>query len=313
MTTFRTALSLVCVVMVSGCGGSTPVKHTSKTNGGAAHTAAPQINTGILVKPTSRPPDVSEQFDYVGGAGPGNCQIDPAVVTKPAIKFFAQPFSGSPAESPDAQRLPGQATFGQAVDICFDGFGQGPVTVEVRAPDASTIAGVLPRLPPTEKSGDGWAAYDWVPELDPSWPLGRYVVSARAGSLQARTAFVLTPPATAGIRVVGPSTDPGHNEVAADSQAKVYLTGFRGTPSLRLVVYKVKQTGYTQTGFFFGSEQIAVPTSGNTFVRLATGHPPPGTTFILVVRAGGDVLSSAFAVTKPFAGSNTLVGPLPRR
>jgi hypothetical protein len=47
-------------------------------------------------------------------------------------------------------------------------------------------------------------------------------------------------PKEAGLRVVGPSTDPGHDEVAADSYANVFLTGFTGRKNVRMVIYKTE-------------------------------------------------------------------------
>jgi hypothetical protein len=291
------------VVALSGCGSSGDDGADSSgvelPNKPPRRVAAPPVDTTALQRGTPRPPGVSAQFDYVGGAGPGNCFG--ANGGPPGVRFFAQPFQSS-RETPRGRPVP-RATFGQAVDLCFDNFGTGPVRVVLRRPDGREVQGVLSGA---AKGG----SYDWVPDIEPDWLLGSYSVSARSSTGSASVRFTLAAPSRPGLRILGPSTDPGHNEIAPGSPAKLFLTGLRPMRSVRLDIYKsAEPLGANAT--YFGSKTVSVPTSGNAVVQLATQKRDESSTFIVTAKLPSETLAGAFTLMRPLGAVGTVVGPLP--
>jgi hypothetical protein len=204
----------------------------------------------------------------------------------------------------------GHLSFGQNVDVCFDGFREGPVEVTVTGPAGYTAHGVLHRLP-AKYCSQGCLSYDWVPAIDASWPLGRYTISAVSGNLKSSATFEVVAPTEAGLRVLGPSTDPGHNQAPAHSYAKVFLAGFQHTRTVRLVVYRLMDMAGRAA--FFSSAEVQIPTSGNTVIHLPTGRPDPNTTYIVTVQAADALLEAAFNVGPAFSVPGLVVGELPRQ
>lgn len=260
----------------------------------------------LLDHPTSRPPDAKQQFSYVGGAGPGPCFGAP---TGPKLSMFVEPFPAS-AQRPGGYRVtPGQATYGQLTDLCFAGLGRGPVQVVVTGPDRFRLHGALPVLPRKDRFNSYWEPYDWVPGFDSAWPLGTYTVTATSSVGRASTHFKLVGPTEPGLRVLGPSTDPGHNSVAPNSLATIYLTGLRGLSLVRLTVYELPNLA--GKGQFRSSTVVPVPPSGNFLVTMPTGHPNPSITFVVTAAVGGRTLYGAFNVMPPYRDPATIVGSLP--
>jgi hypothetical protein len=204
----------------------------------------------------------------------------------------------------------GRLTYGQAVDVCFNDLGPGPVAVSLDGPGYHE-AGVLPRLPPSDRYGSEWTAYDWVPVVTPSWPLGRYTVSAQAAGNRVSTSFQLVAPWEAGLRIVGPSTDPGHNEVAPNSRAEVFLVGFHHERTVRVTVYRLQ--GMAGEAQFFSSADIPMPSSGNAMFSLPTGKPGPQSTFVVTAKSGSNTLYAPVSIFPPYSAPNLIVGSLPSR
>src|SRR5207248_2739337 len=230
-------------------------------------TSKPQVPPDLLLHPSARPVGVSAQLRYSAGAGEGQCND---ISGLPRVRVFVQPFAVLPVESSTAPIDDKHATFGQGVDVCFNDFGQGPVRVVVKGPNGRTRTGVLHRLLPSDHNSGGWLAYDWLPDLDSSWRIGRYSIYAQAGPRRANASFVLIPAATSGLRVVGPSTDPGNNQVPPNSFAKIFLTGMHARTA-QLVIYRAKSWGTPAA--YFSSANVAIPPSGNGVVKLRTGTP----------------------------------------
>ncbi|MDQ6807686.1 MAG: hypothetical protein M3065_22670 [Actinomycetota bacterium] len=291
------------VLAITGCGSSRSA--SSASSPGGAPTATGSAAT-LLKKATPRPPGVSEQFNYAGAAGPGPC-FNPTGPTQ--VRFRPEPFYSNPGRPRDLKIVPGVASFGEPADICFNGFGQGPVHVDVLGPNGYRIAGVLSRLPGRDHYSIGWQPYDWVPAFDSSWPLGRYTLSATAGSQHASTSFSLIQPVETGLRVLGPSTDPGHNTMPPDSFAQVFLAGFPGSRAVRLVTYR--QGPRAGPASYFSSAEVPMPPTGETIVPIRTGHPDPNTTFIVTTRSAGVTLFGAFNVLGSSSDASIVVGPLP--
>ena len=234
--------------------------------------------------------------------------------TKPAVRVLAEPFASEPSHAP-LTMSPGIVTYGQPVDICFDGAGRGPLPVVVHGPDGFLRSGVFAPLPASYRNGSEWLSFDWVPAIEPSWPLGLYTITARAGAIHLRHTFTLVPPSEPGIRVFGPSTDWGHNSVAADSHAKLFLTGFQHRGSVRLVVYHM--SGIAGHARFFSTATVPIPSSGNSMIEIPTGpaavREGEESTFIVTTRMHGATLSAAFTIVneeRPMPG--LAVGSLPR-
>jgi hypothetical protein len=210
----------------------------------------------------------------------------------------------------------GIATYGQPLDVCFDGMGRGPISVTVNGPRGFTMSGVLPRLPATSSYHyqDEWSGFDWVPAIEPSWPLGEYVIVARAGSISRSHTLTVVPPDRPGIRVLGPSTDPGHNSVPPNSHAKLFLTGFKGSRSIDLVAYRTTGTGSSNARFFSAGD-VPIPPSGNTVVEILTGPEEARggyeRTFIITARSRGKTLFAPFSVRNEQTWASLVVGSLP--
>jgi hypothetical protein len=295
-----------------GCGGT-------RTRPGTP--AAPTVRSSVsqlgplLQVRTARPPDVAAQFDYVGGAGPGTCDASAVVAgptAAPSVKVSGQPFPAMPDRPSGDTTSQHYVTFGQAVDVCFNGFGRGPVRVKLGEPDGHEVIGLLHQLAPSDvNSGaaQGWAPFDWVPDLEPTWPVGLYTVSASARDLHATTSFVLVTPSEPGLRVLGPSTDPGNNTVPPNSQARIFVVGFPADQRLRLVVYRTAGPGSVSDPYF-SSTEITLPKSGNLAVTVPTGNPNPASTFVITAHFDGITLFGAFNVSSP-ADPSVVVGPLP--
>lgn len=337
----RTAASaVVCAAislpLIAGCGQSTQtttVPPPRLAAAGASTQSAPQLATHtqpagaaatkpttdhaaaqlpaqhLLTHPTRRPPDVSDQFEFVGGAGPSACMD---IGAKPGVRVLAEPFASDPSHAP-LMMSSGMVTYGQPVDICFDGAGRGPLSVVVHGPDGFLRSGVFAPLPASYSDGSGWEAFDWVPAIEPSWPLGVYTVTARAGAIHMRHTFTVVAPSEPGIRVFGPSTDWGHNNVRANSRAKLFLTGFQHVSSIRLVVYSMAEGNYAR---FFSTAVVPIPPSGNTMIEVPTG---PGSAregyepgFVFTTRLHGVTLFAAFNVTtKEYVFASLAFGALP--
>jgi hypothetical protein len=255
---------------------------------------------------------VSSQFEFIGGAGPGPCLETGG---KPRVRVFVEPFPS------DSSRISlnenGVATYGQPVDVCFNSMGRGPLSVTMRGPDGFAMSGVLPALPANSsyRYGTEWTPFDWVPAIEPSWPLGAYTITARAGTLTRSHTLTLVTPHEPGIRVLGPSTDPGHNSVSGNSRAKLFLTGFQGARTVNLLAYRT--TGFGPHAKFFSSANVPIPASGNSVTEIPTGPADPREgheqTFIIITHAGGRTLLAPFSIAKeetPFP--NLIVGSLPR-
>lgn len=232
---------------------------------------------------------------------------------KPNVRVLAESFASEPSHPP-LNYSRGIVTYGQPVDICFNGVGRGPISVTVHGPDGFVRSGVFAPLPASSHYGSEWEAFDWVAAIEPSWPLGPYTVTARAGAIHLHHTFTLVPPSEPGIRVLGPSTDSGHNSVAPNSRAKLFLTGFQHRNSLRLVVYRM--AGMAGEARFFSTATVSIPSSGNTMIEIPTGPAAVGegdeSTFIITARMHGATLSAAFTVmneVRPMAG--LAVGSLP--
>ena len=262
----------------------------------------------LLQHPTQRPPDVSAQFKYVGGAGPGPC-LQPG--GQPRVTIYPWPFAAETVRPGNEAWNHSRITYGQGVDVCFNSLGPGPVDVSVDGPGHHHEAGVLPRLPPSYRYGSEWTAYDWVPVVNPSWPLGRYTISARAAGNQVSTSFQLIAPWETGLRIVGPSTDPGHNEVAPNSRAEVFLVGFRHVHTVRITVYRLQ--GMAGQARFFSSANIPMPSSGNVLFSLPTGKSGPETTFVVTAKSGSNTLYAPVSIFPPYSAPNLVVGTLPSR
>lgn len=310
----------VASLLLTGCGETQNDDASGKRLGASAptHRAADPISTSSaaprplqqpLTKSTLRPPDVSAQFEYIGGAGPGPCL---AVHSPPAVDVYVQPFPSTPAStnSQVGADQPTRVSFGQSMDVCFNGFGLGPAQVSLTGPrgfhQAGTLASHAPDECPRGECSDGW---DWIPAVDESWPLGQYRISAHTATGRASTTFSVVSTSTPGIRVLGPSTDPGHNEIAPDSQARVFLTGFRSAKSVLLAVYRLN--GASGEAAFFSATSVPLSSAGRAIVMLSTGHEAGDTTFLLTVKYRGVMYFAPLSVTKPYTAPTLIVGPLP--
>lgn len=316
--------SLWCaaLLLVCGCGKSaetTTISHSVESDSTTvAEQAAPPTSKrksssspaqGLLLHPTPRPPGVSAQFEFVGGAGPGACF---EVGNPPQVRVLAEPFPVQVGSTSEGFNDEGIVTYGQPVDVCFDGMGRGPVSVTLTGPHGFNMSGVLPPLPATRSYHyrNEWTSFDWVPAIEPSWPLGRYVITARNGSLSRSHSLTLVPPREPGLRVLGQSTDPGHNSVPPNSKATLFLTGFKGSNAVRLAVYRL--TSSSEQAQFFSSAEVAVPPSGNTVVQIPTGPAPAGPEpiFIITARSRGRTLYAPFSLFKEEKWPNETVGSL---
>jgi len=316
----------LCAAMlfVGGCGTSTvdvTEPHSAQTDstGVAAH-AAPPVSParhpappaqGLLTHPTPRPPDVSAQFEFIGGAGPGACF---GVGNPPGVRILVEPFPGELPE--EGFNDDGIATYGQPLDVCFDGMGRGPISVTMRGPHGFAMSGVLPRLPATSEYhyNHEWSGFDWIPAIEPSWPQGSYVITARAGAISRSHTLTVVPPHGPGLRVLGPSTDPGHNSVPPNSHTKLFLTGLKGSSAVELATYRT--TGAGPHARFFSTARVPIPVSGNAVVEIPTGpektRDGSESTFIITARSRDRVLFAPLTVAKAqMAPANVIVGPLP--
>jgi hypothetical protein len=294
-----TVLGGIAALLLCGCG--------STAYGGTA--AAPSAQN-LLTHRTRRPPHVRAQFEFVGGAGPGACF---EAGNPPQVRVLVEPFSAE-GEFIGKGNDQGIATYGQPVDVCFDGLGRGPVSVIMSGPDGFEMSGVLPPLPatPSNHYHHEWTSFDWVPAIEPSWPLGEYVITARRGKLSRCHTLTLIPPRGPGLRVLGPSTDWGHNSVPPGSFAKLYLTGFEGNSEVALDAYRM--TGFGPHAHFFSAASVPVPASGNTVIDIPTGPVEghrEGPTFIITTRYHGQAPFAAFTVRKERKWPGQIVGALP--
>lgn len=311
------ALCCAGILLICGCGRSAVDETVSTTTEGAptekqaSHpTPRPVPNSparDLLTRPTPRPPDIDAQFEYVGGAGPGACF---EMGNPPGVRVLVESFPGQ-----DDFNDKGIATYGQPLDVCFDALGRGPISVSVKGPHGFKMTGVLPRLPATSDYhyNDEWSGFDWVPAIEPSWPQGRYLITASTGSIRRSHTLTVVPPKEPGIRVLGPSTDPGHNSVPPDSRARLFITGFKGSHTVELVAYRT--SGFDPHAHFFGAARVPIPPSGNTVVEIPTG-PEEGRggyerTFIITARLRGKTLFAPFSVVKEQKWASDIVGSLP--
>ncbi len=302
-TSARTALKH------SQSGPTTSATSSVKQNGDAsAATNLPAEH--LLTHPTARPPGVSAQFEYVGGAGPGACFT---VKSPPRVQVLVESFPGAAANSYNDT---GVTTYGQPVDVCLQGMGRGPISVSVRGPKGFTMSGALPALPDTPEFHyqNEWTPIDWVPAVEPSWPVGRYLITARSSVSTQSHRLTVVLPREQGLRVLGPSTDPGHNTVAPNSHATVFLTGFAGMTAVTLSAYET--TGFESHAQFFAAANVPIPQSGDAVVQIPTGaegrHAGAERTFILTARANGRTLFAPFTVSKTIGVfPNLIVGRLP--
>jgi hypothetical protein len=309
----------VAVLLVCGCGSSahgvTEQQPTGSDGGGVATkpsssnpvaSATTRPAQELLTRPTARPPHVSAQFEFIGGAGPGACL---EMGNPPQVRVLVEPFPGKS----EGFNEKGIATFGQPVDVCFDGMGSGPISVTVSGPNGFEMSGELPRLPSTPEyhSEDEWTSFDWVPAIEPSWPQGRYLITARTSEISRSHALILVPPSGPGLRVLGPSTDPGHNSVPSNSQAKLYLTGFKGNSTVELTAYRMAES-FGLPAHFFGVASVPIPPSGNTVIEIPTGPGKgrSGPTFIITTHYQGRTLFAPFTVFKERKWANQTVGAL---
>lgn len=319
---------LCCAAMLFACGcGNNTVNVTAprptETDGtGVTAQASPPISTaessappaqGLLIHPTPRPPGVSAQFEFIGGAGPGPCL---EMGSPPQVRVLVDPFPGESESMAEGFNDKGIATYGQPVDVCFDSMGRGPISVTMIGPHGFAMSGVLPPLPATSSYHykNEWTSFDWIPAIEPSWPQGSYVITARAGSLSRSHTLTLVSPQGPGLRVLGPSTDPGHNSVPPNSHAKLFLTGFKGRSAVKIVVYRT--TNFGPHARFFSAASVPIPASGNTVVEIPTGPDEARegreTTFIITTRSRGRTLFAPFSVAEEqTAWPNLVVGSLP--
>ncbi len=313
MRTVSANLCLIAMLAACGCGKTTASEtmpaatDTTQTRPAVSPTPPAQ---GLLTHPTPRPPGVSAQFDFVGGAGPGACF---EVGNPSQVRVLVEPFPSEAESIAEGFNDKGIATYGQPVDVCFDGMGRGPISVTVRGPRGFTMSGTLPPLPATSSYhyNNEWTSFDWVPAIAPSWPLGKYLITAHTGTISRSHTLTVVPPRAPGLRVLGPSTDPGHNSVQPNSHAKLFLTGFHGGGTVELAAYRT--TGYSPHLHFFGAAKVPIPASGNTVVEIPTGREEGRgqPTFLITVRSHGRILFAPFSVFKERAWPNLIVGSLP--
>lgn len=323
MRTVRVGLCSAAMLLVCGCGKSTvdvtasrpaqtdSTDATTPVSPPASVAASPALPARrLLTHPTPRPPDVSAQFEFVGGAGPGACF---GMGNPPQVRVLVGPF---PGESPEQGfNDKGVATYGQPLDVCFDGMGRGPISVDVSGPHGFAMSGVLPPLPTSSAYHyeDEWSSFDWVPAIEPSWPLGSYVITARAGTISRSHTLTLVPPRGPGLRVLGPSTDPGHNSVPPNSHAKLFLTGFKGSGTVELAAYRT--TGFGLHAHFFSAAKVPIPASGDTVVDIPTGPDKAregyDPIYIITARSHDRTLFAPFSVFKEQVWPNVIVGSLP--
>ncbi|HEX6455120.1 MAG TPA: hypothetical protein VF009_01230 [Solirubrobacterales bacterium] len=314
------ALCCAGILLICGCGRSAvdetvstatentqTARQTSHPTAGAGAGASSLPAQDLLTRPTPRPPDVNAQFEFVGGAGPGACF---EMGNPPGVRVLVESFPGR-----DEFNERGIATYGQPLDVCFDGLGRGPISVSVKGPKGFAMTGVLPRLPATHDYhyNNEWSGFDWVPAIEPSWPQGRYLITARSGSIRRSHSLIVVPPKGPGLRVLGPSTDPGHNSVPPNSHARLFITGFKGSRSVELVAYRT--SGFGPHAHFFSAAQVPIPASGNTVVEIPTG-PEEGQggnerTFIITARFRGETLFAPFSIVRERKWASDIVGALP--
>lgn len=319
-------LGCAAMLFAGGCGNSTgnpPASHSAEGDGtGTTAQASPPVSStgspttpaqSLLTHPTPRPPNVSAQFDFVGGAGPGPCL---AMGSPPQVRVLVEPFPGASGSTAEGFNDQGIATYGQPVDVCFDGMGRGPISVTASGPRGFAMSGVLPPLPANSSYHykNEWTSFDWVPAIEPSWPQGSYLITARTGTIRQSHTLTLVAPQEPGLRVLGPSTDPGHNSVPPDSRAKLFLTGFKGNSGVRLSVYRITNLGTPAP--FFSAASVPIPASGNTVVEIPTtpneGGEGEEPTFIITTRSREKTLMAPFSVVKGReTWPNVIVGPLP--
>ena len=110
--------------------------------------------------------------------------------------------------------------------------------------------------------------------------------------------------------MLGQSTDPGHNSVPPNSHATLFLTGFKGSSEVRLVVYRL--TASSEQDQFFSTAKVPIPPSGNTVVEIPTGPDPKGSDhmFIITTRSRGRTLYAPFSLFKEEQLLNETVGTL---
>ena len=185
-----------------------------------------------------------------------------------------------------------------------------PVNVQVAGPAGFQRSGVLPALEAKDCNSSGCTAYDWIPAIDSSWPVGRYVVSAKADRASANATFEVVAPTGPGIRLLGPSTDWGHNEIAQHTHALLFLTGFPPLRPVTLVAYRV--VDYARAASFYSATAVPIPQSGNTVIQVLTGSARPEETFVIAAPLGGTTLFAPVTITKPFVDSSLAVGALPK-
>jgi len=310
----------IAALLMTGCGVShksrTAEKHhevstttTRAVDSTSTNSAANLAVKHALEQSTPRPPDVGAQFEFIGGAGPGPCLT---VHSPPAIHVYTEPFASFPANPNGAIETyrSGRVSFGQPVDLCIDGFSLGPAKVNLTGPKGFHQVGTLSSHTADEcPSGDCDDGWDWVPAIDESWPVGPYQISARSAHSQASTSFRVVSSITPGIRVLGPSTDSGHNEAAPNAQVRVFLTGFRSAKSIRLVVYRLQ--GAAGKAGFFSAANVPLPSTGRAVVAVPTGNPAPNTTYLLTTKYEGVVYFAPVTIAQPYAGPALVVGPLP--
>jgi hypothetical protein len=227
---------------------------------------------------------------------------------------LVEPFPSASESTAEGFNDKGITTYGQPVDVCFDGMGRGPISVTMSGPHGFTMSGVLPPLPATSSYHykNEWSSFDWIPAIEPSWPQGSYVITARAGALSRSHTLTLVSPQGPGLRVLGPSTDPGHNSVPPNSHAKLFLTGFKGRSTVKLATYRM--TGFGPHARFFSAASVPIPASGNTLVEIPTGPDKAreGSEPTFIITARSRVLFAPFSVVKEqTAQPNLVVGSLP--
>jgi hypothetical protein len=167
--------------------------------------AAPGSVDGNVNGESSRPSGVAAQMESSGSPLTASC-------------FTADLLAGQTVTARDTE-IPAR------LDLCFHGFADGKLEVQIRRPDGRLRPASPVVLPVAYKA----ATWNWVLPIDDE--PGDYTVIATQGALRATATVRITPASTPNLVIWPKSGPPG-------AVFYFYLAGFPANQSIRLNVYR---------------------------------------------------------------------------
>lgn len=262
-------VSLLLVLGLVGCGG----------DGGDSGKVSKPTNSppggDVLGRRDAPPEGVKDQITFGGVGGIVTCQ--PGLEPPPRVTYFRALFSYQGKYDPADSAENDEVARGDQLWICLSGFsGTEPVQAEILRPDGRVFRRQARRPTAADTQSVVW-------DTLPSDLFGTYRVTARQGTEQVRSSFMLKPPTKPEIRVFGRRHD-SSSVGPPGAPFTIVLVGLEPRRRVRLDFYR---QGVTNGFRYVTSVPVTLNGRGEVVYMLQTAKDDPSGTYLVMTDVPG--------------------------